>query len=144
MKKMLIILVCVICFNGCMYQAELRPVHDTSLIWICEEPYAEFKFVKEKSMPKGRIIYNEKRYNVAYDVNYGAGMYIMSGDILKSENEDAYWHDFLCAMGRAEYKRDGFDFQIEEDYVNMFNGELPLLKFKCYKKADYFKEKQDE
>ena len=143
-KKILTAILSAVFFSGCMYQADLRPADDENLIWVCEEPYAIYEYNKHAARPIGKIVYGETEYDVVYGADYGPYMYVMSSEELKPENEDAYWDDFIMLDGRAEYKRDGFDFQIKEDYVNMFNGELPLLKFKCYKKADYFKEKQDE
>ncbi len=143
-KKILTAILSAVFLSGCMYQADLRPTSDTSLIWVSKDPYAELEFNEEQGSPIGKVVYNKNEYSVAYDANYGAGIYMMSKEILNSENDTRVWSDFLWVRGRADYKRDGFDFQVKEDYVNMFDGELPLLKFKCYKKVDYFKEKQDE
>ena len=143
-KKILTAILSAVFFSGCMYQADLRPADDENLIWVCEEPYAIYEYNKHAARPIGKIVYGETEYDVVYGADYGPYMYVMSSEELKPENENAYWDDFIMLDGRAEYKRDGFDFQIKEDYVNMFNGELPLLKFKCYKKSEYFKDKQND
>ena len=139
-----IIILVTLILNGCIYQVDLRPANDENLIWVCEEPYAIYEYNKNVDRTVGKIVYGEMEYDVVYGADSSPYMYVMSSEELKPENENAYWDDFIMLDGRAEYKRDGFDFQIKEDYVNMFNGELPLLKFKCYKKSEYFKDKQDD
>ena len=129
--------------NGCTYQANRRPKYDDSIVWVCQSPRIELYWSNSEDT-YGKIYIKNKEIDLFHVENPGSGF-----DVYKNEASNCYFtadgaEEYLLFKSRANYNYDTFTLQVEEDRVNMFDGELPLLKFKCYKKSEYFKDKKGD
>ena len=143
-KKILTAILSAVFLSGCMYQADRRPTLSNDEVWICEEPYAEFYWEKGTDVLTGKIIVNNKEYNMFHRENSGPYLWVYSMEGKEEAYDVSNAKEYLLFRSRANYNYDTFTLQVEEDRANMFDGELPLLKFKCYKKSEYFKDKQGD
>ena len=142
-RSAVLTIVLVFSLLGCTYQAEKRPVFNDDEVWICEKPYIELYWSKTDG--KSGTIEINNVYTDIYQVStHGALMEIYSIEEKEIHNTAESNGQYLLFKSRANYNYDTFTLQVEEDPANMFDGELPLLKFKCYKKSEYFKDKQDD
>ena len=146
MKKVVMILVVLLIIsNGCIYQSDRRPNFNEEEVWICESPHIELYWNNPNDkIYKGLIKTENCSYEVFHVENPGSTVYMYSTDGAKFEDDFKELDKYLLFKSRANYNYDTFTLQVEEDRVNMFDGELPLLKFKCYKKSEYFKDKQND
>ena len=146
MKKILLgSIMCVLILNACIYQAEKRPLPRDNEVWVCENPHIELYWDNTyENINYGLIEINNTRYEIFHKEGAGSKVFIQSIDGAEVYNETEKVKEYLLFKSRANYNYDTFTLQVEEDRVNMFDGELPLLKFKCYKKSEYFKDKKGD
>ena len=135
MRKTILIALCMVLFlSGCVYQPEIRPRLDSPEIWVCEEPYAELYW--EKTGQDSKIIVDENVYEIDFRTTAGPQMMVYAKE---GVNENFYNSDYLLFRGHTTYEKETAVVKVEKDFKNIFNGELPTLKFKRYSKEEYFK-----
>ena len=140
-RAVFLILACAILLTGCLYQAEYRPKHNDSEVWICEEPYAEFYWGDERNL-SGKICIGDNEYNIIHIADYGPGMWIYEHvDNFKSFNDDDAM-EYCLFYADANYSGDSFTITIEDDYKNLFDGTYPTLHFTKHNIIDYFKDEK--
>jgi len=140
-RNILILLSLIFILNGCLYQAELRPEYNDTDVWICEKPYIELYWSKSH-WNAGVISYDGIQYDITHEENYGSLILIYTAEAKGMRDLDKQ-QEFLVFKGHADYGKDSLSIEVEKDYKNVFNGELPTLEFKRYKKEEYFKSKED-
>ena len=145
----------VISLSACIADADKRPHINDNEVWVCENPRAEFYWSKNDDKTS-TIFVGEKKYNVTFGSSAGAKFwiydegaktcekeYIEDGETYKTVDTSAL-EQFLLLKCRVNYKKDAFDLYVEEDLVNMFDGEKPKLHFEKRNKAEYLKEIGEE
>lgn len=156
MRRVVLILCFLLFLTGCTYTLSVDkfPEPDDDVVWICENPRAEFYWGKNEVLNSKMyvdeteyvvgcarlthspyvMIYDKRLYNQEYD------KYKKAGDL--SEFEDFGQFDLLKC--KALFSNNHFDLTVEEDLVNMFGGEKPKLHFEKRNKAEYLKEIGEE
>ena len=61
-----VILIMILIISGCIYQGNFRPDANSDNVWICEELYAEYYWSEQLQRRIGKIVLNDKEYNVLY------------------------------------------------------------------------------
>ena len=141
MRKTILILLClVLLLSGCFYQPELRPRLECPEIWVCEEPYAILYW--DKIDENSKIVVEENVYEIVFTTTAGPQMMVYDKEG-KSEEENFYNNDYLLVRGHTTYEEKTAIVRVEKDFKNIFNGELPTLKFKRYDREEYLKEKEE-
>ena len=142
MNRIILILLClVLLLNGCVYQAELRPEYNDTDMWICEKPYIELCWSKSDGHT-GVISYADTQYDIIHEEDYGPLIWIYTTEATPFRNKDVpeeYW----VFKGHVDYGKEKFEIEVQQDFKNIFNGELPTLEFKRYDKEEYLKEKEE-
>ena len=141
MKKLaFVMIVSMLLLAGCVYQSDLRPKPRETDVWICEEPYMELYWSKENGN-SGRIILDEVEQSIFHEADYGATIWVYTPEAkdVKTLEEQK---EFCIFKGRADYGKQKFTIEVQEDFKNTFGGELPTLNFKRYNKEEYFKNKE--
>ena len=133
-KVILLVLFLVIFLNGCYYQPELRPKPNSPEIWICEEPYAELYWTDDGD--SGKIVACGKVYDVAFYTTAGPQMMVYAKEGVDVE-DNYYDREYLLFRGHTTYKKETAIVRVEEDFKNIFNGELPTYNFKRYDLEEY-------
>lgn len=139
-KTILILLLWLILLSGCFYQPKLRPRIDNPEVWICEEPYAILYW--DEIDENSKIVVEENVYEIVFTTTAGPQMMVYDKEG-KSEEENYYNNDYLLFRGHTTYEKETAIVRVEKDFKNIFNGELPTLKFKRYDKEEYLKEKEE-
>lgn len=143
MKKIVfVMLFSILALAGCVYQADLRPKPNETDVWICKEPYMEF-YWSEESGNSGIIIIDEAEQSIFHESDYGATIWVYTPEAKDMRNLDEQ-KEFCLFRGHADYGKEKLIIKVQEDFKNIFNGELPTLNFKRYDKEDYLKEKENE
>ena len=141
MKKVVLIVLCLVLFlSACVYQGELRPEYNDKDVWICEEPYIELSWSKSDGHT-GVISYDDIQYDIIHEETYGPLIWIYTAEakpIINTDIPEKFW----VLKGHVNYGKDKLEIEVQEDFKNIFNGELPTLEFKRYDKEEYLKEKE--
>lgn len=141
MKKTILILLFLIwLLSGCVYQAELRPEYNDTDVWICENPYTELYWSKSQGNI-GVFYYADTQYNITHEETSGPLIWIYTAEAKDMRNLDEQ-KEYKLFKGRADYEEKNLTIEIQEDFKNIFNGELPTLEFKRYNKEEYLKDKE--
>ena len=140
-KSIVIVVVYMLLLNGCFYQPKLRPRIDNPEVWVCEEPYAILYW--EKTDQNSKIIVGENVYEIVFTTTAGPQMMVYDKEG-KSEEENYYNNNYLLFRGHTTYEKETAIVRVEKDFKNIFNGELPTLKFKRYDKEEYLKQKEEK
>ena len=130
-KTIFVILWLALILSGCYYQPDLRPRLDCPEVWVCEEPYTILDW--DKTDENSKIVVGESVYEIVFTTTAGPQIIVYDKEG-KSEEENYYNSDYLLFRGHTTYKKETAVVKIEEDFKNIFNGELPTLEFKRYKK----------
>ena len=141
MKKTIIILCLVSLLSGCVYQAELRPEYNDTDMWICEKPYIELCWSKSDGHT-GVVSNADTQYDIIHEETYGPLIWVYTAEATPFINTDVpeeYW----VFKGHVDYGKDKLEIEVQQDFKNIFNGELPTLEFKRYDKEEYLKEKEE-
>ena len=139
-----VILIMILIISGCIYQGNFRPDANSDNVWICEELYAEYYWSEQLQRRIGKIVLNDKEYNVLYGESYGSRMIVYSDYVLRlGDNWDEY-DPYELFRGRVNYEKDCFTLTVEEDKQNIFGGEKPVMKFVKHDKEKYFNGKNIE
>lgn len=139
-KVVLITLLLMFLMGGCIYQGELRPKPDDEEVWICESPYAELYWGKSKQC--GKIIVDDIVYEIVFTTTSTPKLTVFEKE-MKKERENIVDYDYCLFSGRTAYEKETAIVEVEKDFKNIFNGELPTLKFKRYTKEEYLKNKEE-
>lgn len=139
-KSIAVLIICVIMLNGCFYQPELRPNPDVEEVWVCDSPYAELYW--DDIGQHGKLIIDENVYEVVFSTTAGPQMMVYNKEG-KNEEENSYNSEDLLFRGHTTYEEKTAIVRVEKDFKNIFNGELPTLKFKRYDKEEYLKNKEE-
>ena len=129
--------ICTIILCGCFYQPELRPRLDNPEVWICEKPYAELHW--DELGGSSKIIIDDITYEIVFSTTAGPQL-----SVYEKETEDGVYYGQRLFRGHTTYKEDSAVVRVEEDFKNIFGGELPTLHFKRYKKDDLPERKKEE
>ena len=137
MKKTILSILLVMFFiNGCIYQRELRPRLDNKEIWICENPYVELHWGESEQCSK--VIVGDISYEVVFSTTSGTQLSVFEKEMEKEE-KNFIDYDYCLFRGHTTYEEKNATVRVEKDFKNIFNGELPTLKFKRYNKEEYLK-----
>ena len=139
-KTILAILLVMFLVNGCIYQRELRPRPDNEEVWICESPYAELYWGESEQCSK--IIVGDIIHEVIFSTSSGPQLTVFEKGVEK-EGKNTIDYDYCLFRGHTTYEEKTAIVRVEKDFKNIFNGELPTLKFKRYNKEEYLKEKEE-
>ena len=137
MKKKLsvVVLVCIIfsLLCGCTTRVpSLFPGKtdgDENFVWVCKEPFAYFSLDKEKKVRSSPCLKGYFEKDGELPCLY---LYFMpiGGTTELCEAEKFYDEDlYNTVVGYADYRKNYFDFEVEYDNINFFDGELPTLRF---------------
>lgn len=137
MKKFLVVmLVCLtVLQTGCVYQGHYRPKLSDEAVWVCENPKMEYYCSETRDLKDVIYINGEKRFA---DYSFSMGRVVIIEEALEEESEKIIGDKFF--KGEANFKKDRFDIKVTEDYVNLFGGELPTLRFEKRDIDEYFAE----
>ena len=142
MKKTIFILSCLaVLLSGCVYQADLRPEYNDTDVWVCEKPYIELCWSKSDGHI-GVISYDDTQYDIIHEEGYGPLIWIYTDEAAPFINKDVpeeYWF----FKGHVNYDKDNLEIEVQQDFKNIFNGELPTLEFKRYDKEKPLKSKEE-
>lgn len=142
MKKTILSMLLVMLFmNGCIYQRDLRPRPDDEELWICESPYVELYWGKSEQCSK--IIVGDIVYEVVFSTTSGPQLTVFEKEMTKG-GKNTVDYDYCLFRGRTTYEEKTAIVKVEKDFKNIFNGELPTLKFKRYDKEEYLKQKEEK
>lgn len=121
---------------SCEAHSDVRPGIDPNEVWVCEYPFAYFKFDEEMLDMPGKLIYNDKEYDFFEFSNNGIMINFMKSEAYK---EDGIYLDaeFTYLHGFADYQEGYFVYSIENDYDNIFNGEITEMLFTKYTVAEF-------
>ena len=89
-----------------------------------------------------KIVVEENVYEIVFTTTAGPQMMVYDKEG-KSEEENFYNNDYLLFRGHTTYEEKTAIVRVEKDFKNIFNGELPTLKFKRYDREEYLKEKEE-
>ena len=126
--------------SGCYYQPDLRPRFDCPEVWVCEEPSTVLDW--DKTDENSKIVVRENVYEIVFTTTAGPQMMVYDKEG-KSKEENYYNNDYLLFRGHTTYEQETAIVKVEKDFKNIFNGELPTLKFKRYSKEEYLKNKEE-
>lgn len=156
MKKILVTLFMILLLTGCTYQGGNRPEQNDNEVWICKNPKAEFYWNEKDDVTSVMYINGEMREVIAQQT-VSPEFYVYDINIKNCEKEDIDENGYVSKYidyadiekhtllkCRADYHSDTFDLKVEEDMVNMFDGEKPTLHFEKRNKAEYLKEIGEE
>ncbi len=159
MKKALsiVILICILLslLCGCIVGTpEFLPGEhegDENYVWVCKEPFVYFALVNKTedtefylkfytdsghgySSPSFKACFEDETdytfFYASYNPKDGATTFAVPGLLDEYSAEEYFW-------GRGDYYQDYFEFEIGNDFVNFFNGELPTLRFEKMTKEQF-------
>ena len=126
-----LILVITFFLTSCTYQANERPERNNNEIWICEEPYLELYWSKNKY--GGKLILDETEYSVVHTQDYGALIWIYEdNENLDLRNDSKRQYRFF--RGKVDYGKEKMTITVDVDYKNIFGGEKPTFELVKHKK----------
>ena len=138
MKTNLLIfaVVLVLIFSSCEPYSDVRPGIDPNEVWVCEYPFAYFKFDEEIFDAPGKLIFNGVEYDFFELDGTGTDIRFMKPEAYK---EDGIYLDaeFTYLFGFADYQEGYFIYSIKNDYDNIFNGEITEMLFTRYTVAEF-------
>ena len=128
--------ICILFLSSCTADADIRPSIDPNEVWVCEYPFAYFKFDEEMLDSPGKLIYNEEEYDFFEFSNNGMMLNFMKPEAYK---EDGIYLDaeFTYLHGFADYQEGYFIYSIKNDYDNIFDGEITEMLFTKYTVAEF-------
>ncbi len=121
---------------SCIADDEVRPGIDPNEVWVCEYPFAYFKFDEEMLDSPGKLIYNGAEYDFFESSGSSLALKFMKPEAYKGDDVFAY-PEFTYLHGFADYKEGYFTYAIENDYDNIFNGEVTEMLFTRYTVAEF-------
>ena len=132
MKKIsFLILVITIFLTSCTYQADKRPEQNDKEIWICEEPYLELYWSKNKY--GGKLILDETEYSIIHTQDYGALIWIYEDNENLDLRNDSK-RQYRLFRGKVDYGKEKMTITVDVDYKNIFCGEKPTFELVKHKK----------
>ena len=143
-KKIFLIslILCITFLSGCMADADIRPQYNNEYVWVCNElPDTYFYWDEKPYIFVGSLSYNEKTYDFAWVDSHGHDIGIYYPYVIEEGGifEDS---EYFIA-GTADYQKDFLTLKIEEDKLNIFNGEVTTITFIPQKWDEFFKEKTE-
>ena len=121
---------------SCDPYSDVRPDFDPEVVWVCEQPFAYFKYDEELDDFPGKLIYNDTEYDFFELEAVGSPLRFMKPEAYK-ENSVSLGSKFTYLHGFADYKEGYFTYEIENDYDNIFNGEVTEMLFTKYTVAEF-------
>jgi len=88
------------------------------------------------------ISYDDTQYDIIHEEGYGPIIWIYTDEAAPFINKDVpeeYW----VFKGHVNYDKDNLEIEVQQDFKNIFNGELPTLEFKRYDKEKLLKSKEE-
>ncbi len=160
MKKALsvVVLICILfsLLCGCTVGTpEFLPGEhegDENYVWVCKEPFVYFALVNKTedtdfylkfytdtgsgyASPSFKACFEDETDYTFFYANYnpinGSTTFSVPG-LLDEYSAEEYFG------GRGDYYQDYFEFEVRNDFVNFFNGELPTLRFEKMTKEQFF------
>ena len=143
MKKKLIslTLICVLAFLLCGCIPE-RPEYlpgakeeDINFVWVCEKPFSYFVVDKESTtgLPYLKGYIKKEEEPLCFYMHE-------ENDVITTFVEQTVWesrYGYDAFWGNSNYYEDYFEFEVEHDKINFFDGELPELRFDKMRKEDF-------
>ena len=133
---LIVSIVCVLCLGSCESHNDIRPGIDPNEVWVCEYPFAYFKFDEEMLDSPGKLIYNDKEYDFFEDSGNGLDLSFRKPEAYKGDDVFAY-PEFTYLHGFADYQEGYFIYSIKNDYDNIFDGEITEMLFTKYTVAEF-------
>ena len=121
---------------SCIADDDVRPGIDPNEVWVCEYPFAYFKFDEETMDFPGKLIYNDKEYDFFESASTGTEVEFFKPEAYKGDDVFAY-PEFTYLHGFADYQEGYFIYSIENDYDNIFGGEITEMLFTKYTVAEF-------
>ena len=143
MKKFIgLTLICVLLLSlcGCIAeQPEYLPgakEEDVNFVWVCEKPFSYFVVDREE-------LSNGYPCLKGYITKEGKPVCFYmceANNVQTTFEEPSVWENscgYPAFLGDTEYYEDYFEFEVERDNINFFDGELPKLRFDKMRKEDF-------
>ncbi len=116
-----------------------QQVGDEDFVWVCKKPFAYFALTEDHGQDhyghmKGYFEKKEEKFCFYSYFDIYGGITDFTGPEFwgDSSANDDFW-------GYAKYYETYFEFEIECDRINFFNGELPTLRFEKMTKEEFLK-----
>ncbi len=143
MKKKLsvVVLICIIfsLLCGCENpNSKYMPKHCANrenYVWVCKEPFA-FMFLSE-TYSSENYEYFEAYFEEEDGYLLSLASFTPHGVDGCFTKPDAVDEKGLFFWGYADYYEDYFDFTVTRDFINLFDGELPTLRFEKMTKEQF-------
>ncbi len=84
----------------------------------------------------GKLIYNDKEYDFFESASTGTEVEFFKPEAYKGDDIFAY-PEYTYLFGFADYQDGYFIYSIENDYDNIFNGEVTEMLFTKYTVAEF-------
>lgn len=117
-------LLCFVLLCGCDVYAGKRPEANPNERWVCEDPQMYFTWTDDVGCHWGEITIDGITTKVEVLFDYGSGVIIIQfgATIISSDTK--------LFQGDCKFGKDELVVTVEEDYANLFNGDLPSFVFK--------------
>lgn len=132
----LLVLICIsFSLSACISDADIRPQFDPNYVWVCEDPFSYFIYGDVNRDAPGILVYAENEYY--YFMVDGTGPSIDFA-LPSAFSADGYTpKGNLLLYGIADYEEGYFVYTIEEDYLNIFGGEVKTMTFVRMSKEEF-------
>ena len=140
-KKIFLIslILCITILSGCIAAADIRPQHNNEFVWVCTELSDTYFYWDEETLFfEGLLSYDNKHQEFIWVDDSGLAVDICYPYVV--DKDGIYPDKDTFIFGFADYQKDLLTLKIEEDKLNIFNGEITTLTFKPQKWDEFFKE----
>ncbi len=136
-KLSILFLMIVVLFSGCdfLFETGERPHANTDEIWVCKKPYIYLSWNEEVCSLTGIAENEEIRIELSMLEAISSHVGFEKLEDARPPNEEHRTNYIFT--GEADYEGDHFFVEITNDNIGFFGGELPTLRFDCYKKEEY-------
>ncbi len=134
-----LLILCLTILSGCIADADIRPQCNNEYVWVCNELEDTYFYWNEnEEVFIGLLSHDEKTYDIAWQDSSGLGVSIVPAKKLQEQEYVTSEDEIL--FGFADYQKDFLILEIEEDKLNIFNGEIATITFAPKKWEEFFEE----
>ena len=121
---------------SCEAYSDIRPGIDPNEVWVCEYPFAYFKFDEKMVGSPGKLIYKGEEYDFFESESPGTEIEFLKPEAYKGDDIFSF-PEYTYLFGFADYQDGYFIYSIKNDYDNIFNGEVTEMLFTKYTVAEF-------
>ena len=134
------LILCLIILSGCIADADKRPQCNNEYVWVCNElEDSYFYWDENEEVFIGLLSHDEKTYDIAWLDSSGLAISIMPAK--KYIEQEYVTSEDEILFGFADYQENYLTLEIQEDKLNIFNGEITTISFASQKWEDFLEEK---